>query len=435
MSDRPIADYDFTDDAWESLYNAVDDVHFLDQDAHIIYNSLRKKLRFISFGDYLKRYIYLKAELSSAYSDVSIRDYQIIIRDAFKENHTPPSFTPTTAKLSALSKNWLTQQTVKRPVVFLLGFGLNMSLDDVNLFLTKALREREINPKDPFEVICWYCFKNRYGYAKFEKLWSIYLSTPADSINMALLYSEYTIGARNVMQTIHDDATLIAHISKLKDSGNRSKISATSKASFTELYDKARDLVAKQYNAYEEECNRAALDGYISKLERNSFLADYEKWERIRQFKTRAKHFEREDITESDLEHIICAAIPTDRNGNLTPSKKSKLNEQFSGKRFSRQRISEILSGQADVSRFDLITLNFFIYSQSLDDFPDSKVRYSKFYSSTNDILKKCGLGELYIQNPYECFVLMCILSNDPLGTYADVWELSFSNNDDNATN
>ena len=37
-----------------------------------------------------------------------------------------------------------------------------------------------------------------------------------------------------------------------------------------------------------------------------------------------------------------------------------------------------------------------------------------------------CFLGELYISNPYECFVLMCILSEDPLGPYADVWEKSY---------
>ena len=45
---------------------------------------------------------------------------------------------------------------------------------------------------------------------------------------------------------------------------------------------------------------------------------------------------------------------------------------------------------------------------------------------STNDILEKCWMGQMYIQNPYECFVLMCMLSDDPLGTYADVWELSY---------
>ena len=64
--------------------------------------------------------------------------------------------------------------------------------------------------------------------------------------------------------------------------------------------------------------------------------------------------------------------------------------------------------------------------SQKLDEYPESKARYLKFHESMNVILEKCFLGKLYIQNPYECFVLMCILSDEPLGTYADVWELSY---------
>jgi len=52
--------------------------------------------------------------------------------------------------------------------------------------------------------------------------------------------------------------------------------------------------------------------------------------------------------------------------------------------------------------------------------------RYIAFVDSTNEILNDCMMGELYVVNPYECFLLMCILSDCPLATYADVWEMSF---------
>jgi hypothetical protein len=205
-----------------------------------------------------------------------------------------------------------------------------------------------------------------------------------------------------------------------------SAMSLTAKKCFDALYDEGRDLIAKMYNAYEAEEYEKVVQEYVHKLSYNDRLYDSEKQKRIEQFRSRKKVFHREDITESDIEHIICAAIPTDRYGNLTPAKASKLNEQFVGKRFSRQRIGDILSGNAEVTRFDLITLNFFVFSQKLDEYPDPKVRYLKFHESMNAILEKCFLGKVYIQNPYECFVLMCILSDDPLGTYADVWELSY---------
>ncbi len=58
MSVEDIEDFDFTDAAWESMYDAVDNADFQDKDAQLIYISLKNRLRLISFGDYLKRYIY-----------------------------------------------------------------------------------------------------------------------------------------------------------------------------------------------------------------------------------------------------------------------------------------------------------------------------------------------------------------------------------------
>ena len=72
------------------------------------------------------------------------------------------------------------------------------------------------------------------------------------------------------------------------------------------------------------------------------------------------------------------------------------------------------------------MTLNFFIFSQDVKYAEDNKNRYIAFVDSTNEILSECMMGEMYVTNPYECFLLMCILSDCPLATYADVWEMSF---------
>ena len=64
--------------------------------------------------------------------------------------------------------------------------------------------------------------------------------------------------------------------------------------------------------------------------------------------------------------------------------------------------------------------------NECVEEYPNAKVRYASYIESTNAVLNECFLGEILINNPYECFVLMCILSEDPLGTYADVWEMSY---------
>ena len=417
---------DFTGEDWEVFYDTVDSAHFQDKDADLIYQVLEKKMKLISFGEYLKRYIYRKAGLTEPFAEVPLKIYQQIIRESFGDNHTPPAFEATTAKLSALSRNWLTQQTVKRKVVFLLGFGLAMSVEDVNEFLTKALREQRINAKNPFEVICWYCYKNGFSYLKYEKLVRIFEETPPNTLNLKMICSDFTIGARSAMRGIQDDAALFAFLSGLKSSDNRSSFSVTARRCFDELFDRARELAARLYNREEEERFGEEMRHYQAMLLDNERLSEAEVRERIARKREQKKVYKNIDITESDLEHIISSAIPVDRHGNLTPGKASRLNDQFAGKRFRRQHMSDILCGRAEVTRFDLITLNFFIYSQTLEEYQNAKARFLSFAEVTNQLLDRCFLGELCFSNPYECFVLMCILSEDPLGTYADVWELSY---------
>ena len=349
-------------------------------------------MRFISFSDYLKRYIYKRAGLTEPFESVDTSTYQQIIKASFSDNNTPCSFKPTTAKLSALSKNWLTQDAVKRNVVFLLAFGLKMSVKDVNMFLTKALCEQGINPKDPFEVICWYCIKNGYSCIKFEKLNEIYENLEPKPKEDSLANLDKTVVLSCSMNSLENDRALLEYLATIKGSRKDSVIEQTSYRVFMKLYNEAKKVIARMYN----------------------------------DSRSSAKICFPEDIGESDFEKIICSSVPKDRYGNLTAAGKSALNGLFQGKRFSRQRLSEILSKEIAVTRFDLITLNFFIYSQNLDRFANVRERYTKFTEDTERILADCFFNGLIVQNPYECFILMCIVSEDPLGTYADVLEMSY---------
>ena len=114
-----------------------------------------------------------------------------------------------------------------------------------------------------------------------------------------------------------------------------------------------------------------------------------------------------------------------DASGNLKKMSASILAKHFSQKRFSRQRITNILNHKFPVERFDLITLQFFIVSQELDE-EDPFNRYREFLDRIQGILKRCGMGEIYIVNPYECFILMCLLTDCPLAVFAEIWEMSY---------
>ena len=95
----------FTEMAWEHLYNAVDNPYFQELDSELIFDALENQLQLIPFGDYLKRYLYRKFNMNIPYDQVPLQDYQALIRDSFRDNKTPASFSPGTARLNTLSKN------------------------------------------------------------------------------------------------------------------------------------------------------------------------------------------------------------------------------------------------------------------------------------------------------------------------------------------
>ena len=94
--------------------------------------------------------------------------------------------------------------------------------------------------------------------------------------SMGHFYGEQTIGVRNSMHSIHDDATPIAHLAKLKATENMSAMSFTSRNCFNRLYDEARELIAKMYNEFEDTEYEEAVQEDIHKLALNYRLFDAE---------------------------------------------------------------------------------------------------------------------------------------------------------------
>ena len=131
-----------------------------------------------------------------------------------------------------------------------------------------------------------------------------------------------------------------------------------------------------------------------------------------------------EDINPSRMESILYSGVAVTDNGNLMSF--AKLKEQFKSKRLSRARINGILGGKP-IERFDLITLIFLIYALDEEKLTKSApARFNEFVDETNDLLIEAGMIELYPVNPYEAFVMMCVVSEDLLDTFAGVWEKSY---------
>lgn len=384
-----VEDFEFTRKAAQRFRQVVSLEGFEDEDADVIFHYLYKEMELVSFGDHLRRYIYERAGLEESYGEVTQDIYRDIVIDSFHETCTPKSMKPTSTKLTSLVNNWLTQASVKRETVFLLGFGLRMSADDVSDFLTRVLREQDFDFHNPEEVIYWYCFFKQYGYYKAEELKQKYAELAPDE--------SYTEAARVYSGglCLDTEEKLFQYLAYVK-AGADDPMSEKSQAfqEFQRLLNRAKEIIASMYQGDEEE-------------------------------KERGKVWNVSEISDSDVEKVICSGIPVNKMGNLKKMSASILAKHFSQKRFSRQRINSILNHKFPVERFDLITLEFFIVSQEMQD-EDPYKRYRHFLDEIQAILHKCGMSEIYIVNPYECFLLMCLLTDCPLAVFADIWEMSY---------
>ena len=415
----------------EEFDRLINDPYFRDNDQKIIYEALINNIKSFSFCDYLKREL-----LSYVESESDMLDY---LCEMFKKEEVPPSFSSASGKIRNYAKNWLSQRFVSRDTVLLLGFALNMSPEKVNELLFKGLKETKLNPKDPKEVLCWYCYRfysSKHPYQKYKELSEKINSLDLVETAITSLHTTSTLLVRQDMESITNDEELINYIA-MRNLKNYSKLqSVGARKQFDFLYEKACNYAA------EIKTNMDRIDAktkarYLSiELSHNKFLSTPKKEALVQKEEENYYRYKAEDISPTDLEDILYSGIQKDKNGNLLPMNESDLNLKFYGKRLSRQRITEILEGKGIINRFDIITLAFFVftektkdsidYNKAKDSDIDFLTRYKEFITTTNNYLRESDMEPLYIANPYECFILMCVLTDYPLCSFSDIWERSY---------
>ena len=388
--DRTIHDYDYTRRAVCKMNRIMDSSEFESMDADAIFRYLSDEMDVVIFPDFLKRYIYEHAEIDAPFADVPDSVYQEIISDAFADNKAPLALTETRTRKSLIIKRWLSQNSIRRDTVFTLGFGLKMLAEDVSMFLTKVLKEEDFDFSDPEETILWFCYKRGLPYLQYRKLAAQYAGmSPAE--DQGKVWNSMTEAPEIFLDS---PGNLQTYLQMLKTRNISEQKEQTAFEEFMTLYDRCREIIAGERN-------------------RSAEFADGE--EPVRP----------EDISPADLERELCSGIPFNSRGNLEVMARSRFSALFEQKRMSRQRLATILNRTRPVDRFDLITLQFFIYAETVEpNWPAE--RYLRYIDGVNEILHRCGMADIYPVNPYEAFVLMCIVTDFPLDVYAEIWERSY---------
>lgn len=393
-----IPDPDDTEIDWKEIEDFL-----YDDNAEKIYSFLTDKFCHRGFSDYLKRYIYRQARMTGSFNSIPDKEYQKIIIESFRDNLTDFSFYPTKARDTEVTANWLKRKMVSRETVLLLGFGLKMSLDDVNEFLHKGLHEPLLDPKEPLEAVCRYCFRKQYPYPRFRKIWDRF-----DPDHPTVIISGYnmdsTAQCREALDAIDNDGDMLAYLYDLPRYESSKRQSLTARKEFDRLYSNIQEGLRRR-NCRDEVAESGILPG----------KGDNEKAD------------EKEEEGKAAIENVLYVCVPRTESNNYAPLSGSSLKDLFYKKRFNRQHIGEILKGEAPISRFDLITMCFLDYDLKRDGRANvAKEHYKAFVEETNAVLKKCNMEELYVSNPYECMIILCMKTESPIEVYAEIWGMSY---------
>ncbi len=402
---------EFTRKAGREIQSLIRRKDFSENEGRRILQYLRSQSEMIPFGSYLKRYLSLRFGIKYNHREQDDAQYREFLKTAFSRTHTPRSFHRSSTSLGVLINGWLRAASVSRETVFLLGFALEMPVEDVSMFLTKAICDQDFNLSDPEETIFWYCFRNRRPAMFALEMIEVYQNTdvhgndglqpPQDGARLRIpgdldsfpLPDGPTIRRRsNLLGRDMNERELIEYLSQLKQQRQSNRYSRTAYSTFVSLLDRAKYEIGEM-NAEE--------DLYVF-----------------------GKEQERKNVREAEVEKVLYSGVPVDDKGNLMNISFSSLGKGFAKHRLSRQRMSRLLAGKAAVTRYDLLTL-LFLNSVLRDD--ESPIpRYRRFVKNADAMLAHCYMGRLNISNLYEAFLLVCLLTEDPLYAFSEVWEQSY---------
>ncbi len=364
----------FTHRAWIQIVGTVNDISFDRMDADMILDVLRTQITGIPFCEYLKRYLYLKAGLTESFSKVPEAEYVAMMLCSFDETGTPSSMSSDTTRLTRMIPKWLAGDTIRRETMLLLGFGLAMTEEDVNNFLLKALHQQSLDPDDPLEAICAYCYRHGYRYAKVVQLQDLYNQMITEDSEYPASVLRGGSGAE-ACQTLAEDREVLRSIFARRNQPSTMKQDVVDV--FFDMYDRVQSLIARKGRTHSPRA----------------------------------------------LEKLFCASIPMNSSGNLVSSRSLEEWAAFARKRLSRQHIQRILDGRQQPTRYDLTSLHFLIYAAENETETERVQLLQRYLEDAGCMLRNCHYGEMISSDPNDAFLMMSMASVDPLGTYSDVME------------
>lgn len=416
---------------------------------------LQKKLREIvpySPWDYIRKYVFFKLDGmgKNDIDEIENEEYVKFIEASFENKKVPYLYEG--ERESFVDKQLKSFDKIKfteRHLALKWCLGLGMDSDEASEFLKKAFRQNGFNFRNPYECILEFVMRTHQDHQKAMELLKTYIQK---------MDSEDFVGAKTE-KAVNTDTTHFE--SRMRKNENEAELLNSlielSMANMARDMEKAecyphmeneRDFFENMKNTHFLSNSRLVvyqevLDEYVDGLEviyagtngqdsSGELKKCFHKKKRNAQKKKGDDPKEKSD--EIDYGKVITESLDLDsqRVNIVFEEYKEAYGEDFLSfisnwadyigsiivskmPLLSKDRIKKVVDKERDIDRGEVILLCFLNYL--INEF-DEDDPYGDFTEYVDEKLEQMGFQEFYLPNPFESFLAVCLLSDDPEETF-----------------
>lgn len=398
---------------------------------------LEKSYEKYLFGDYLKRMVYELyifpeddgRKITEIPEDEYIKDIQQIFKENGMKGVGTLQFGGSTRLTPSNLKRWMGTPCyqVSRELVFLFGFGFNMFAEQVEELLTKVIGQAGFDFRSAQETIYYWCLKHNLGYGGLQYWQEKYMEIQeeAEEQKESGIYEEKEEcagGARTRYYKekavrITDEDGFKEYLRELerirRDTRNRITARETLNVVVNILW-------------YELSKERRGETKWLELLIEQKEEGDAQNRTKRtqREIKTMQKYW-REVSLDPLIQSIWQEEDP------VAISEKSRELAPLLPDMWKKRSLQDKLNGESRVRKEDILTGVFLTYAHQLEkqmpymsgEEKDYMVRVETYVEDVNTYLEQCGMGEFYIVQPYEIFLVLCLLYDKPYSFFLSVWK------------
>lgn len=337
-----------------------------------------------------------------------------LIREAIRDNVSENSIKLNPKYTCKDVEDLLTRKdrsNFNRNKIFVISLALNLTYEQMLYLLVHCCGEREINFKDPYEVILAYCIKDHTNVCEhYDDLIQKYESSRNDVINREGNTDTFSLAQE--FENVDTDEKLLSFLVSLPL--NTKSMTATNE--FKYIYDELVEIIGENNQYY-------LRDDLKTQNEEQGIILNF---------------YEIDFIYEKELKKAKLVSVESfikELYQDDSFKKNAKKTFDFLRKQLPAARdLKQILNGEKEVTKENIVFLLFYKYCLSGDwadlienlDENESLLKsvYDDFKLQCNFELSACGFSNLYLPNAFERFIVFCICSTNPIKTFKKVISL-----------